>query len=218
MMLVSLTAMSRQASASPITQIQGSTQGCFGSGCGLFENSTTDSTYGLTFDGVNPFNVFTDAGGAATNVGLGTFSRVNLNVPESTAALDFSLELTFSLPLGIAGDPSTTLSAVIHGTSVGGGGPLEINFDNAWQLFTYSNGSGSGSFEFAVLNDLQVNKNGDTDITGAVRNSAFASDAGVLTTAAVPEPSTMILVATGLAGVLRRRRRGIHSTLARTRH
>jgi hypothetical protein len=34
-----------------------------------------DSTYGLTFTGVSPFDVFTDASGTATNIPLGTFSR-----------------------------------------------------------------------------------------------------------------------------------------------
>lgn len=207
LMLVSLTALARQASASSITEIQGSTQGCFGSGCGLFEDSTTDSTYGLTFVGTSSFDVLTDASGAPVSFALGTFSRGNVNVPDSTPALDFSLGVTFSLPLGVAGDPSTSLTAIIHGTSPGGGSPLDINFTNAWQLFTYSNGSGTGSFEFAVLDDPDGNKNGEAEIIGAVRNATFVSDAdAVVTNAAVPEPSTMILLGTGVVAVLRRRR------------
>jgi hypothetical protein len=205
-MLVSLTALARQASATSITEIQGSTQGCFGSGCTLFEDSTPDSTYGLTFVGASSFDVSTDASGAPVSFALGTFSRGNVNVPDSTPELDFSLGVTFSLPLGIAGDPSTSLTAIIHGTSPGGGSPLDINFTNAWQLFTYSNGSGTGSFEFAVYDDPDGNKNGDAEIIGAVRNATFTPESDVLAAAAVPEPSTMILLGTGVAAVLRRRR------------
>jgi hypothetical protein len=204
-MIAVLTAMARQVSASPITEIQGSTQGCFGTGCGTFVDVATDATYGLTFTGVSPFDVFTDSSGSATDIMLGTFSRANVNVPDSTPSLDFSLAVSFSLPLGVPGAPSSTLSAIIQGTSVGGGGPLDVDFDNAWQLLAFSNGSGTGSFEFAVLSDPEVNKNGDRNILGAVRNLTFAPISEDNDIAAVPEPTTLVLLGTGLLGVTRRR-------------
>jgi PEP-CTERM motif len=207
LMMASLSAMARETSASPITEIKGTTLGCFGTGCGVFAAVTNDSTYGLTFTGVSPFDVFTDASGTAANVPLGTFSRASVNVPNSTPPLDFSLAVTISLPLGVAGDPSSLLTAVIRGTSVGGGGPLDVDFDNAWQLLTYSNGSGTGTFEFAVLNDLDVNKNGNGAVLGSVRSLTFRPDTEQITdTATVPEPSTLVLLGTGLAAAIRRRR------------
>jgi hypothetical protein len=204
LMIASLTAMARQVSASPITEIQGSTQGCFGTGCGAFVDVATDATYGLTFTGVGSFDAFTDLSGSATDMNLGTFSRDNDNVPDSTPPLDFSLAVTFTLPAGTAGNPSTLL-AIITAKNPGGGGPLDIDFDNTWQLLTFSNGSGAGSFEFALLNDPKGNNNGDYDIFGAVRNLTFESNSEEITPAAIPEPATLILLGTGLAGTIRRR-------------
>jgi hypothetical protein len=43
-------------------------------------------------------------------------------------------------------------------------------------LLTYSNDAGTGTFEFAVLNDLDVTKNGSGGEICAVRNLTFRPD------------------------------------------
>src|SRR6266542_1274274 len=58
LMIAGLVVLAREAAASPITLIEGTTLGCFGSGCGAFIDGASDSTYGLTFTGVDPFDVF----------------------------------------------------------------------------------------------------------------------------------------------------------------
>ena len=51
---------------------------------------------GLTFTGVDPFDVFTDAAGSATGIDLGSFDRDNVNVSDSTPTPYFNLLVTFS--------------------------------------------------------------------------------------------------------------------------
>jgi hypothetical protein len=204
-MIVYLGVGAGRAAAGPILHVTGDTAGCFGSACGSFATPVSSSaTYGLTFTGA-VVDVTTDALGAATNIDLGTLSRDNVNVTDSLPALPFTLNLTFSLPTGIVGGQFDLLNASITGASPGGGAPLNVNFDNGWQLFAFSNASGSGSFELAVLNDPSVSKNGSTAILGSIRNASVTS---VETpTPTVPEPVTLALFGIGALAWSRRARR-----------
>jgi hypothetical protein len=87
---------------------------------------------------------------------------------------------------------------------------VDVDFDNAWQLVTFENGSGSGSFEFAVTDDFDVNKNGSGDILGGIRNATFAPAETVTiqeSVATVPEPASLALFGVGLLVVANRVRR-----------
>lgn len=83
------------------------------------------------------------------------------------------------------GGQGETFSALISAKNSGGGGPLDVDFDNAWQLLTYSNAFGTGAFEFSVTNDLDLTKNTSGSIFGGIRNATFTPDM------TVPEPATL---------------------------
>jgi len=197
-----LGATAGQATAGPILHVTGDTSGCFGSGCGSFATPVSSGApFGLTFTG-SAIDV-TTALGAVSNVTLGTLSRGNTMVSDSVAPLSFTLDLSFSLPTGIVSGQVALLNASITGASPGGGAPLDVNVDNTWHSFSFSNATGSGSFELAILDDPTVNKNGSTLILGAIRNASFTSSE-TSAEATVPEPVTLALF--GVAAVAWSRR------------
>jgi hypothetical protein len=110
------------------------------------------------------------------------------------------------MPTGISGSP-TTFTALITGTSTGGGGPLAISFDDTVQTFYYSNAYGTGSFDFFVVNDPTANKNNSTTLYGAIRNASFTATQTSPPTTSVPEPTSLWLLGPGVAAFLLHRRR-----------
>lgn len=185
--------------------ITGYTNGCFSTnaGCPPPPNSSggqTANLFGLTY--VNStFSETTSLGFLALggNAIAPPTQNVNnlgaFNLASSLAnytGQSFTLRVTFTAPAGITGGGSSIFTATLVGnvTSTGNGGVF-INFDNTPQTFTFVNANGAGSFQFTV-NDLAINPGLTESLTGQITAAQQTT---------IPEPTSMLLLGTGLIGV-----------------
>jgi hypothetical protein len=154
----------------------------------------------LTFAGNN----FT----GTTALGVGSLSGSNSlgsfflsTAPTQALSGSFTLNVTFTVPAGINGGQGTSYTATITGSvspNIDQGGVL-VHFNNPTQTFTFSNATGTGSFTLTIA-DVFVQTGRSAQLTAGFTGQQQNP---------VPEPMTMLLFGTGLAGVaakVRRRR------------
>lgn len=163
--------------------------------------STTGTVTGvpqLTFTGNPNFTGMTSLNiGSLSGVNsLGTFTLST--APAAMVGGSFTLNVAFTQPGGIDGGQATTFTAAITGSvspNVDQGGVL-VNFDDNPVLFTFNDGTNSGSFTMQII-DVRVQSGRTADLTAGITGSQST----------IPEPATMLLFGTGVAGVAAKLRR-----------
>lgn len=201
--------------------ISGYSNGCFNCNPPPVPNTSapqTNSLLGLTY--VNSTFSGTTAAGflgiggnpiAPPTQNVDNLGAFNLAVtPATYTGNTFVLRVTFTAPQGINVSNTTLFSATLVGTVTSAtNGGVQITFNTAPILFTFNDTNceggpttcGTGSFLF-TMNNLAINPGQTASLTGFITSAQQST---------VPEPTSMLLLGTGLigvAGAARRLRKG----------
>jgi len=185
--LALLTTMFGSLSMADVMPFQWSTTGSF---------SSPGLPSGLGFVGA-PLNGVqnTAADGSISGMDLGHFTFGNINTDYTGT---FTLTVDFFKPNG-ATDPAYTVTLVADANSSGGNDTLTINFPGASQ-YSFAGTDGTGTFMFGVENVFDFRNGSHTDTVNLLGDVSRAAFTPSTTAAAVPEPSSVLLLCTAIAG------------------
>lgn len=151
-----------------------------------------------------------------TNLGQFTLNVCSDNNCVENFNTEFTLRITFTDPT-VSGSPaqfiadiSGTISRSGNSSNIGNNSLLSIDFDNVVQKLNYTTSSGFGTFELSVNDPASYDETSQFGATravsGQISNLIFTCTENCNQLAAIPEPSTLVLLGVGLLIFARRMR------------